>query len=59
MNEEISRTIKEFVLNASVNRFAETKDRFFDEPLVGFAFATDPLFTDHNSNIPGGEFYEG
>lgn len=49
--EEIAR----FVSEAETNRFPESDDRYFDAPLVGFAAAADPLFTEYKSVI--GEFH--
>ncbi|GMO36417.1 MAG: epoxyqueuosine reductase [Termitinemataceae bacterium] len=44
MKEKIIRAIKEFVINDKENWFAETNDRFFDEPLIQFASADNSLF---------------
>lgn len=49
--EEASR----FVREDNANRFPGSNERYFDEPLVGFAAATDTLFTEYKSVI--GEFH--
>lgn len=51
LREEICR----FVREESANRFADSSDRYFDEPLIGFSSATDLLFTEYKSVI--GEFH--
>lgn len=51
LREEICR----FVLEESDNRFPGSSVRYFDDPLIGFAAATDSLFTEYKSVI--GEFH--
>lgn len=49
LNEEICR----FVREEGANRFPGSDERYFDDPLIGFAAATDPLFTEYKSVIGG------
>lgn len=49
--EEISRFVREEV----ANRFFDSRERYFGDPLIGFAAASDPLFTEFKSVI--GEFH--
>ena len=51
LREEIYR----FVREDGGNRFSASDERYFDDPLIGFAGATDPLFTEYKSVI--GEFH--
>ena len=51
LHEEISR----FVREEDANRFPDSGERYFDDPLIGFAAAADPLFTEYKSVI--GEFH--
>ncbi|GHV72826.1 (Fe-S)-binding protein [Spirochaetia bacterium] len=51
MKEKIIRAIKEFVINDKENWFNETNDRFYDEPIVQFASADNPLFLDYKKII--------
>lgn len=51
LSEEICR----FVREENSNRFPGSRERYFDDPLVGFASATDALFTEYKSVI--GEFH--
>jgi epoxyqueuosine reductase len=45
MEQMIRNEIRRFVLESPGNRFLESGRSYFDEPLVGFAAADDPLFT--------------
>ena len=47
--------IHRFVLESEFNRCGETGDFWFDEPLVGFASAGDPIFEEYKTII--GEFH--
>ncbi len=55
MEEVLREEICNFVLASSDNRFADSDQPYFDEPLVGFAAADDPLFKDFKRII--GEFH--
>lgn len=47
LHEEICR----FVREDPANRFPGSAERYFDEPLLGFAAATDALFTEYKTVI--------
>ncbi|MDR1382723.1 MAG: hypothetical protein LBJ67_02575 [Planctomycetaceae bacterium] len=51
MKEKLIQAIKEFVMNDKENWFNETNDRFFDEPIIQFASADNPLFCDYKKII--------
>lgn len=51
MKELIKNRIKEYVLNSEENWFRETNDHFYDEPIVKFASAVDPLFNEYKTII--------
>ena len=51
MKELITQQIRAYTLGSEDNRFALTGGRFFNEPLVGFAGADDPLFEDYKTII--------
>lgn len=51
----ISNEIKQFVLNSSDNIFREINGRYFDEPIVQFASADNPLFEKYKEII--GEYH--
>lgn len=51
LREEIGR----FVRNDVGNFFPGSDDHYFEDPLIGFAAATDPLFTDYKTVI--GDFH--
>lgn len=55
MEENIRKEIIRFVSESRDNRFPESDDRYFDEPLVGFAAADDPLFLRYKEII--GDFH--
>src|SRR6185369_8338129 len=55
MEERIRAEIRKFVLESPLNRFPDSNEPYFDEPLVGFAAAGDPLFADYKRII--GEFH--
>ncbi|MEW6721284.1 MAG: epoxyqueuosine reductase [Thermodesulfobacteriota bacterium] len=55
MENEIREELRRFVLESPSNRFPGSKERFFDEPLVGFTAADDPLFTEYKKII--GDFH--
>ncbi|HEX2770172.1 MAG TPA: epoxyqueuosine reductase, partial [Geobacteraceae bacterium] len=55
MEQLIRDEIRRFVLESPDNRFPESDRSYFDEPLVGFAAAADPLFSQYKTII--GEFH--
>ena len=55
MMQVVSDVIRRFVLEDAGNRFPDTGEPYFNEPLVGFAAADDPLFTAYKSVI--GDFH--
>jgi len=55
MERTLSDEICRFVREESSNRFPGSGERYFDDPLIGFAAATDLLFTEYKSVI--GEFH--
>ncbi|AJY70517.1 FeS-binding protein [Geobacter sulfurreducens] len=55
MDETISAEIGRFVAESPDNRFPDGSGPYFDQPLVGFAAAGDPLFTEYKRII--GEFH--
>jgi len=55
MEQLIRDEIRRFVLESPDNRFPESGQPYFDEPLVGFAAAADPLFSQYKTII--GEFH--
>jgi len=55
MEQIIRDEIRRFVLESSDNRFPDSGLPYFEEPLIGFAAANDPLFTQFKEII--GEFH--
>ena len=55
MEERIRTEVSRFVRESPLNRFPESDEAYFDEPLVGFAAADDPIFQDYKRII--GEFH--
>lgn len=55
MEHELCEELRRFVRESSANRFPVSRERYFDDPLIAFADATDPLFTEYKSII--GEFH--
>jgi epoxyqueuosine reductase len=55
MKELIGSEIKSFVSLSAFNRSQERDCKYFDEPLIGFARAQDPIFAKYKEII--GEFY--
>ena len=51
MQKTVRDEIVRFVLESQENRHLDGGERFFDEPLVGFASAADPLFTEYKRII--------
>ena len=51
MQKAVRDEIVRFVLASPENRHREGEERYFDEPLVGFASAADPLFTEYKKVI--------
>ena len=56
MEKSIRAEIRRFVFESPENRFPGKTEPYFDEPLIGFASATDPLFVDYKRII--GEFHQ-
>lgn len=55
MEQVIRDEIRRFVLESPDNRFPDSDQPYFEEPLVGFAVANDPLFGEFKDVI--GEFH--
>jgi epoxyqueuosine reductase len=55
MERVLKVEICRFVREEGGNRFPDSSERYFDDPLIGFAAATDPLFTEYKSVI--GQFH--
>ena len=55
MEERICSEVARFVRENPLNRFPDSAEIYFDEPLVGFAAADDPLFRDYKTII--GDFH--
>jgi epoxyqueuosine reductase len=55
MKQVVCGEIRRFVLEEAGNRFPESGEPYFDDPLVGFAAADDPLFAKYKSVI--GDFH--
>lgn len=55
MEEKIRAEIRRFIRESRDNRFPGSDEPFFDEPLVGFAAADDPLFEEFKQVI--GDFH--
>lgn len=53
MEHAVRDEIVRFVLASPENRHKEGEGRYFDEPLVGFASAEDPLFAEYKRIICG------
>ena len=51
MEQTIIAEIRRFVAESPANRFPGSIEPYWDEPLVGFAAAGDPLFTDYKRII--------
>lgn len=51
MERMIRDELRDFVLESPDNRFPGSGERFYDEPLVGFAAAGDPLFKSYKTII--------
>lgn len=51
MEELILHEVRQFVLKSPANHFPDSYKPFFEAPLVGFARADDPLFTDYKRII--------
>lgn len=51
MVEAVCNEIRKFMREAPENRFPGSGEPYFDEPLVGFAAATDPLFVNFQQLI--------
>jgi epoxyqueuosine reductase len=55
MEGVIREEIRRFVLESPDNRFPESDEPYFDEPLIAFGSANDPLFTAYKEII--GDFH--
>ncbi|MDD2852599.1 MAG: epoxyqueuosine reductase, partial [Desulfuromonadaceae bacterium] len=55
MEKKIRGEIRRFVRNSKDNRFPGSIEPYFDEPLIGFAAADDPIFTEYKTVI--GDFH--
>jgi epoxyqueuosine reductase QueG len=53
---QIRNEIVQFVWESPANRFPDSNEPYFDEPLVGFAAADDQLFVDYKTII--GDFHQ-
>jgi epoxyqueuosine reductase QueG len=51
MKDKLTRNIQNFVLNNKENWSNETDDRFYDEPIAGFASVNDPLFSEYKALV--------
>ncbi len=56
MEAMVREEMRRFVLESGENRFPESGERYFDEPLVGYAAADDPLFAEYKRLI--GPFHQ-
>jgi epoxyqueuosine reductase QueG len=56
MEDHIRSEITRFVRESPANRFADCDEPYFDEPLVGYAAAGDPIFSDYKTII--GDFHQ-
>jgi epoxyqueuosine reductase QueG len=56
MEERIRSEIIRFVKESPLNRFPDSSEPYFDEPLAGFAAADDQLFSDYKRII--GDFHQ-
>ena len=53
MDRVVCEEVCRFVREDGANRFPDSAERYFDDPLIGFAAATDPLFAEYKSVIGG------
>ena len=51
MEQALVAEIRRFVLESPLNRFPQGEQAYFEDPLVGFAAAADPLFADYQQII--------
>lgn len=51
MEDQICNEIRRFVLESPTSRFPDSGEPYYGEPLVGFAAADDPIFTDYKQVI--------
>jgi epoxyqueuosine reductase len=51
LEKDIRDEISRFVTVCAANRFPDSRFRYFDEPLVGYADASDPLFSSYKEII--------
>ena len=56
MEDQICNEIRRFVRESPANKFPGSDEPYFDEPLIGFAAAGDPLFADYKTII--GPFHQ-
>jgi epoxyqueuosine reductase len=59
MKDLIKSEIKKFVLESKDNWLEEINDRYYDEPIVKFASADDPLFEGYKKIIDNGHLTPG
>lgn len=55
MKEEIEKAIKGFVSTSPSNQLKDSDERYFAEPMVGYADINDPLFSEYKTII--GDFH--
>jgi epoxyqueuosine reductase QueG len=55
MEERIRNELARFVRESPLNRFPTSEEPYFDEPLVGFSSADDPIFSQYKQII--GDFH--
>lgn len=56
MKDLIRNTVKKYVLENKENWNLETNDRIYDEPIINFASADDPLFKEYKSIVDKNHF---
>lgn len=56
MREMLCGEIRNFVQECLVNRFPDSSEPYFEEPLIGFAAAGDPIFSQYKRII--GDFHQ-
>ncbi len=56
IEEAIGAEVRRFVRDSPLNRFSDSNEPYFDEPLIGYASADDPLFMDYKRVI--GPFHQ-
>jgi epoxyqueuosine reductase len=51
IEDAISAEVRRFVRDSQLNRFIDRDEPYFDEPLIGYASADEPLFMDYKRVI--------